>query len=36
MVIVEPSEEHKIKDEADVWVVTRGGIYTRIDLEKGE
>jgi hypothetical protein len=32
----EPCEGHNPKEEVDVWVVTQGGIHTRVDLEQGE
>jgi hypothetical protein len=36
MVTTEPCEEHKLKEETNVWVVTQGGICTGTDLNKGE
>jgi hypothetical protein len=36
MVIVELHEDHKPKEEVHVWVVTQGGICTRVVLEQEE
>jgi hypothetical protein len=33
MVTTKPCEYQNPKEEVDVWVVTQGGIYTRIDLD---
>jgi hypothetical protein len=36
MVTTDPHEYQKPKEEVDVRVVTRGGIWMRMDLERGE
>jgi len=35
-VSAEPNEEHKFKEEVDLWVVTQRGIRTGVDLQKGK